>query len=155
MLMTFRMHRKNPSYTKETKSHPHQAPFIVVNHCRLVPPETQLCNGLVHLDGKSKPVKALGPRGWLVGTADHAPPGLHVFNGSPVLLKLLPPKQSQGSSPLLARPKPSKQASQKNDSNADPIQGQFDPCANWQGPKPAANAKPSTGPTEQRCKAQD
>ena len=30
---------------------------------------------------QAKPVKALGPRGWLVGTADHAPPGLHVFNG--------------------------------------------------------------------------
>ena len=104
---------------------------------------------------QTKPVKALGPRGWLVGTADHAPPGLHVYNGSPVLLKWLPPKQSQGSSPLLAGPRPTKQSLQNKDSQVDPIQGQFDPWANWQGTKPAANPKAVTGPTEQRFKAQD
>lgn len=57
-----------------------------------------------------KPLKGLGPKGWLIATNEKPPPGVLQFNGSPVLAQFLPPKQSVSSHrTILAGPKPKMQ----------------------------------------------
>eukprot|EP00438_Fugacium_kawagutii_P035676 Skav231661 [mRNA] locus=scaffold823:182260:186903:- [translate_table: standard] len=104
-----------------------------------------------------KAIKALGPRCWLVGSAVQPPDGIHTFNTCPVIIKLIPPKGLQETSPILAGPKPSKAATKEGVAAPDP---HFDPWAKAAHAQREANAasqqaRTLQGPTEARFQAQD
>ena len=104
-----------------------------------------------------KPIKALGPRSWLIGAKEHPPEGFHTFNGSPIIIRVLPPRQNVQTSPILAGPRPN-----KHSSTAQPIKKEiqdpfFDP---WAGYQPSNAAAPVAvrnlpGPTEAKFQEQD
>ena len=56
-----------------------------------------------------KPIKAAGPKSWIVGATMHPMQQVLVFNGQPILAKLIPPKQHPSVSPIIAGPKPTTQ----------------------------------------------
>eukprot|EP00438_Fugacium_kawagutii_P035854 Skav205422 [mRNA] locus=scaffold582:272322:276983:- [translate_table: standard] len=105
-------------------------------------------------------IKALGPKSWLVGSADPPPQGVHCFNSNPVLIKLIQPKGVQEPSPILAGPKPSKQAVQTKE-REQAVDPHFDPWAkSAQLRRDATQAAASQtralqGPIEARFTAQD
>eukprot|EP00438_Fugacium_kawagutii_P023362 Skav208165 [mRNA] locus=scaffold1044:69532:74191:- [translate_table: standard] len=107
-----------------------------------------------------RPIKALGPRSWLVGSATPPPAGVHCFNANPVLIKLVQPKGHQEASPILAGPKPSKQAVKAPDADqsADP---HYDPWAKAATARREANnaaaaqTRALQGPIESRFNGQD
>eukprot|EP00438_Fugacium_kawagutii_P030138 Skav208654 [mRNA] locus=scaffold3489:124784:129395:+ [translate_table: standard] len=99
------------------------------------------------------PFKALGPTGYLIRAESHAPTGIHLFNGSPILLQFLPEKDN-GSQPVILGPRGPPRSSVSNaSSGSDPFQqpGQ-DP---WAPMRQVQTARTLTGPTEQRFLAQD
>lgn len=104
-----------------------------------------------------KPIKSLGPRAWLIGAKEHPPEGFHTFNGSPIIIRVLPPRQSMQTSPILAGPKPNKHFVTSNPRKSDLQDPFFDP---WAGYQPT-NATASTavrslpGPTEAKFQEQD
>eukprot|EP00438_Fugacium_kawagutii_P024972 Skav217963 [mRNA] locus=scaffold3450:106770:111347:- [translate_table: standard] len=94
------------------------------------------------------PVKALGPTGWLLRATDHPKEGLHMFNGSPILLQFLPDKAST-TSPVIVGPKGTAPVA------SDPFQAPGnDPWAGFRGTQASA-PRNLPGPTEQRLTAQD
>ncbi len=102
-----------------------------------------------------KPIKATGPKSWIVGTTSHPTQQVLVFNGQPILAKLIPPKQNHTNvSPIVAGPKPTLQAVAKT----DPFQT-HDPWAKYQGPSAAmtSNQPPRdvAGPTEAKFQQQE
>eukprot|EP00438_Fugacium_kawagutii_P036471 Skav209698 [mRNA] locus=scaffold36:108316:113809:+ [translate_table: standard] len=116
-----------------------------------------------HLGWKVKPIRALGPRGWLIGTPMHPASEQLAFNGSPVLTRHVKPRQMQYNDPILAGPKPTNKAPSKSSGTLGPLIG--DPWARYQGPSqgprpsPAAAAPAShagtIGPMEQRLQLQE
>eukprot|EP00435_Cladocopium_sp_Y103_P028682 s1479_g7.t1 len=111
-----------------------------------------------HVSWKLRPLRAVGPRAWLIGTGQDPPaPQLH-FNSMPVLARELKGRFQATSSPIVAGPKPSRSSGNNfNQHEPSPLQG--DPWANYQGPKPAMPASvPQAnpiGPTEQKFAQQE
>eukprot|EP00438_Fugacium_kawagutii_P012397 Skav215502 [mRNA] locus=scaffold165:838310:842707:- [translate_table: standard] len=101
---------------------------------------------------KATPLKALGPSGYLLRAETHVPPGIHMFNGSPILLQFLPEKDNH-KQPIILGPRGAQMA---KGSTMDPFQqpGQ-DPWAGFQRATLPTPARAITGPTEQRLQAQD
>ena len=100
-----------------------------------------------------KPIRALGPRSWLVGSPSLPPDSLH-FNGSPILARQLPPKTQHAVSPIIAGPKPS------STSTVTPPGLSPDPWAAWTGPRLSSTAGPPanrvlTGPVETKLTEQN
>eukprot|EP00438_Fugacium_kawagutii_P027555 Skav207074 [mRNA] locus=scaffold1909:297835:302331:+ [translate_table: standard] len=111
-----------------------------------------------HLGWKVKPIRALGPKGWLVGCPKHPDSMQLAFNGMPLLLRLVTPRQVQQLDPILAGPRPSMKTQPKGSNNSVPLIG--DPWARYEGPKPQSipSSNPgsgSAGPVEQRMQLQD
>ena len=108
-----------------------------------------------------KPLKALGPTAWLVGSQNLPPSEFLTFNAKPVLVKLIPPKDSVNSSPIIAGPLPSKteQSNVKAGIARGPLGGPpgFDPWAMSAQNKglPAAFPRDQAGPSEMRFTEQD
>ena len=106
-----------------------------------------------HLKWPLKPIRALGPRSWLVGSPSLPPDSLH-FNGSPVLARALPPRTQHAPSPIIAGPKPSF-------ASPSSLPGlTSDPWAAWTGPRPtaptgAAPTRVPTGPVETKLNEQN
>eukprot|EP00438_Fugacium_kawagutii_P018339 Skav229478 [mRNA] locus=scaffold3730:3999:5738:- [translate_table: standard] len=105
-----------------------------------------------------KPIKAIGPRTWLIGSASMPPDGVHSFNSSPVLIKLIQPKGSTAINPVLAGPKPSKHDAKKTGAE-DPFYDPWAASAYALRADPAkgasADARTIQGPIETRFAAQD
>ena len=108
-----------------------------------------------------KPIKALGPNSWLVGSKDFPPEGLHSFNTQPVLIKHLPPRDVTQASPIVAGPQPSRRDKQRLLQEAgDPYGPHYDPWAYSASkghnvhPSPAGS-KDHQGPTETRFQEQE
>eukprot|EP00438_Fugacium_kawagutii_P001525 Skav207803 [mRNA] locus=scaffold381:49411:61915:+ [translate_table: standard] len=106
---------------------------------------------------KIRPIRPLTSRSWLVGSPDHPPKGILSWNGQPVLPTLLPPRQTQQASSIVAGPRASKdQPLKPNSTVATPVPLLGDPWAGYQpttsGP---AAARTTTGPLESRLAAQD
>ena len=113
----------------------------------------------MHLKWAIRPLRAMGPRGWIVAAASPPPEGQMHFNASPILLREVAPR-AVPSNPIVAGPRP------KNDtaavevpsgSNAlPPLRG--DPWSNW---KPSSTmtsipvAPSAVGPTEQKFALQE
>lgn len=97
---------------------------------------------------KASPFKALGPTGYLVRSTGHPPQGIHLFNGSPVLIQFLPNKDER-KSPIVLGPK----GASSSTSSDFMQQPGGDP---WAGAKlPAPQQRQTTGPVEQRFQEQD
>ena len=106
-----------------------------------------------HLKWPLRPIRALGPRSWLVGSPSMPPASLH-FNGSPVLARVLPPRTQHAISPIIAGPKPSSSLT------APQLGMPPDPWAAWTGPRPTAAAgqaatRAPTGPVESKLNEQN
>lgn len=106
-----------------------------------------------HLKWSLRPIRALGPRSWLVGSPELPPMPLH-FNGSPILARVLPPRTQHSVSPIIAGPQPSVPSA------ASPPGLTTDPWAAWTGPRPTipAATPPSrvvTGPVEAKLNDQN
>lgn len=104
-----------------------------------------------------KPIKAVGPRAWLIGSATLPPPGVHAFNSNPVIIKMIQPKGSVERHPVLAGPKPSRDLHQMKANAEDPF---YDPWAPYLRITPEDSAsgtqsRSMTGPTESKFAEQD
>ena len=60
----------------------------------------------VHNAWKLRPLRAVGPRSWLVGTGDNPPAGTLHFNGAPLLVRELHGRHQSWHNPIVAGPKP-------------------------------------------------
>eukprot|EP00435_Cladocopium_sp_Y103_P023139 s1570_g5.t1 len=117
-----------------------------------------------HVNWTLKPLRAMGPKAWLVGCSSEPPAGPLHFNASPLLVREVRGKFQHTSHPIVAGPKPA-QTSEKSMDFAKMSNAQLigDPWASYSGPKPnpgpsttvsghanPANANPTMGPTEQK-----
>eukprot|EP00438_Fugacium_kawagutii_P007750 Skav221250 [mRNA] locus=scaffold1045:583762:585732:+ [translate_table: standard] len=97
-------------------------------------------------------IRALGPRGWLIGTPAELPSQQYAFNGTPILIRPVQPRHIQHADPVVAGPKPV-----NSTLVTTPLQG--DPWARWQGTglstPPARPASSQTGPTESKLQEHD
>ena len=102
------------------------------------------------------PIRALGPQTWIVRASQEIPPGIPMFNSSPILARLLPPRDQQGPDKILLGPRPKPQTGQQG----DPWHQGQDPWANY-GPNRAGAPTssiampPQQGPMEKRFLEQD
>ena len=106
-----------------------------------------------HIKWPLKPIRALGPRSWLVGSPSVPPDSLH-FNGSPVLARALLPRTQHAPSPIIAGPQPSIAAPVAQSGLV------VDPWAAWTGPRPTAPSgvaptRVPTGPVESKLNEQN
>lgn len=110
-----------------------------------------------HLHWPMKPLRAVGPRSWIIGTAIEPPAGTLCFNASPILARQIPPRHAPRSNPIIAGPKPI--ASKGQALNVNQPQGvpplKFDPWANYAGARPAPATPSNQGPTDLKFEAQD
>ena len=133
---------------------------VSINHIFRIEPLPFGCTGemlvqwLKVMGWMFRPIKASGPRSWIVGASEVPKEHFLVFNGQPVIAKLLPPKQQMSASPILAGPQPSRTAMK-------PVDGIFenDPWASYSGTRTANMAANSNrdlaGPTEQKFQQQE
>lgn len=110
-----------------------------------------------HVGWKCRPLRATGPCAWLVCAAEMPPNTTLAYNGSPLLVRLLPPRNSPSVRTIAAGPRQLAKASVE--STQSPSPAVFDPWAQWKGPRitPSAPAvaKASSGPTDQKLQQQD
>eukprot|EP00438_Fugacium_kawagutii_P029678 Skav211482 [mRNA] locus=scaffold2188:92791:97353:+ [translate_table: standard] len=118
-----------------------------------------LCEWGEYNSWQIRPLRAAGPRAWIVGSEALAPTKQLVFNGQLVLPTLLPPKQSATKSPILAGPRARPEPKQSNASvTTTDAWAQYIGTNGGSGitpPAAQAPARPSTGPTEQRFVEQE
>ena len=103
------------------------------------------------------PIKALGPNAWLIGSKEHPPQGILTFNGKPVLLKHLPPRDVTAPSPIVAGPKPLRTEYKKGTGTNEQFGAQGDPWATAAIQKGLPPAFPANmpGPSEAKFLEQD
>ena len=115
-----------------------------------------LQNWLEAMQWAACPIRALGPQTWIVRSADDLPPGILMFNSSPILARLLPPREQQTPDKILLGPRPKPSVVP----HGDPWHQGQDPWAHY-GPaktiasNSAAPMPPQQGPTEKRLQEQD
>eukprot|EP00435_Cladocopium_sp_Y103_P043006 s66_g12.t1 len=106
-----------------------------------------------HVGWKLKPLRAVGPRAWLIGTGAEPPAGQLHFNSSPILARELKARFQPSNGPIVAGPRPTKHGGNQSGANDHPLPA-GDPWANYSGPRPSMPvAQPSVaqiGPTEQQ-----
>ena len=121
---------------------------------------TMLQNWAKRINWPFKAIKAIGPRGWLVGAKEKAPEKLFTFNTSPVIVGPVQNKMSQETSSIIAGPRPSKHAAPLSREN-DHMSPFHDPWAGWKGSSAnttvgnALNQRDVSGPTEAKFKEQE
>lgn len=114
---------------------------------------------LQHIKWLAEPVKALGPQAWLL-RSDHNPPqGLIMFNASPVLVRLLPPRAENNRLVVGPRPKLEDGSNNQGKPNSSAHSSGLstpDPWAQWQGPRLSPTvSRTIEGPVEKRLSEQD
>ena len=137
---------------------------LIINHVFRLEPLPYGCSAETLLQWSSsakwniRPLKAAGPRAWIVGASDHPASHFLTFNGQPLIVKFLPPRHVQETSPVLAGPKPSKT---EQTGSLQPAPLVFDPWANYKaletGKGVSSSVVPRTiaGPTEQKFQEQE
>ncbi len=118
----------------------------------------QLEDWAKHVNWKCRPLRATGPCAWLVCAAAMPPSTTLAFNGSPLLVRLLPPRNSPTVRTIVAGPRYVAKAS--SETASVPSNLAFDPWAQWKGPRVAPNVpqampKAGSGPTDQKIQQQD
>lgn len=106
---------------------------------------------MTHIKWQAKPIRALGPRGWIIGASDDAPEGHLSFNSMPILVRELNMKQAK-QNPIVAGPKQRIANNVSAASSAMPP----DPWASYTGPRLRPDPpRAATGPTETRLSSQE
>lgn len=102
-----------------------------------------------------RPIKAVGPKAWIIGADSQPKDAFMQFNGYPLLLKLLPPRHAQSSNAVIAGPRPTRDAN-RHAGKGDDLH--FDPWAQYQ-PNHAApvgqSSREVSGPTQKKFDEQD
>eukprot|EP00438_Fugacium_kawagutii_P001282 Skav218599 [mRNA] locus=scaffold3628:117809:122356:+ [translate_table: standard] len=113
--------------------------------------QTTMITWLKTIAWEATPFKPIGPQSWLIRTNASPPQGVVMFNTSPILLRLLPPRQTQKTSVILG---PRTDSLPTGDFMQQPM---GDPWARYTGPTHASSApvRHVDGPTQQRLQAQD
>ncbi len=107
-----------------------------------------------------KAIKAVGSQCWLVASGQNPPEGVLVFNGNPIIIKVLPPKVPSQSNAIVAGPKPRSHPS-KPSAGTQLNDGLFgDPWAEYRAKtmaNPIAAPAPRTvaGPIESQFQQQE
>ena len=122
----------------------------------------QLADWSAHVGWKFRPLRATGPKAWLVCSGSLPPNTTLAFNGNPILVRHLPPRSSQASHAIVAGPRhfANKPSSNQTTSSSVPFTP-ADPWAQWKGPRLTPSAAPSAGnralegPAEKRFQQQD
>jgi len=102
-----------------------------------------------HVGWTFRPLRATGPKSWLVCTGENPPVGPLAFNGHPVLPRYMPQKQSPQMQPILAGPRSAPTQPIQQTASAAPVTTPNDPWWNYlnrNAPPAAATAAPSQGP---------
>jgi hypothetical protein len=112
-----------------------------------------------HVNWIFRPLRATGPKSWLVCTGAEPPEGPLAFNGHPVLPRYMPQKHTAQQQPILAGPRARTQRNNTDVAAVLPASSNQDPWWNYNmikgnvpTPAPATTAQ---GPTEQRLNQQD
>eukprot|EP00438_Fugacium_kawagutii_P034411 Skav207746 [mRNA] locus=scaffold362:500483:504226:- [translate_table: standard] len=123
-----------------------------VEHLPFGTTSAAMSSWLTHVGWTARPLRAVGPRAWIVGGPAGPPAGQLAFNASPVLIKELTGNSPATSHPIVAGPKTCKRAT-----GLAPLQG--DPWAAWEGPRiqPQQSAAPRQleGPIEAKFQSQE
>lgn len=137
---------------------------LIVNHVFRLEPLPYGCSAetllqwSVTANWSIKPLKAAGPRAWIVGASQHPAAHFLTFNGQPLIVKYLPPRNLQETSHVLAGPKPTKVESSVP---PQPMPLVSDPWANYKTTEAGKGMHQTTvvraiaGPTEQKFQEQD
>lgn len=115
-----------------------------------------------HIQWDFKPLRALGPRAWIVGAGRAPDNKQYAFNGLPVLIQEIQSKHHGVTNPIVAGPKPGpKKESRSSEFLANGLFA-VDPWGSYTGPKPAhvtttqpTTARATAGPTADRLAQQD
>ena len=108
---------------------------------------------------KLKPIKASGPKAWIVGSDSQPADAFMQYNGHPLLVKLLPPKHATTGTAVMAGPKPGKFGRDAT-MTRDTLQTS-DPWANYNPTGAASNTaqqlapREVAGPTQKKFQEQD
>lgn len=106
-----------------------------------------------HYKWPIRPLRATGPKGWVIGCATAPPSSQMAFNGNPILVRKLEPRISPVANPVIAGPRPTKDTFKRDDRQTQLV---TDPWAAWQGPRPAPNiSRAAQGPQEAKFSQQD
>ena len=113
-----------------------------------------------HVKWPFRPLRATGPKSWLVCAGQKPPEGPLAFNGHPVLPRFLPPKQIQTTQPILAGPRASYNKTSVPSSNNTTNASASDPWMQYRQMQGLNSVSPQTnqnhqGVTEQRFAQQD
>ncbi len=111
-----------------------------------------LQNWADHYKWPIRPLRATGPKGWIIGCASEPPSSQMVFNGNPILVRKLEPRMSPVANPVIAGPRPTKDIPKRDERQS---QLAIDPWAAWQGPRPLPNPSRVQGPQEAKFSQQD
>ena len=114
---------------------------------------------IAHMKWDASPIRALGPQTWLVRANAELPEAVPMFNATPILARLLPPRDAKAPEKVLLGPRPKAPAK----TSADPWHQKpgHDPWANWTPPsRPETSAssipqRPVQGPMENKFAEQD
>lgn len=111
-----------------------------------------------------RPIRAIGPKAWLICSGSNPPSGVLSWNNNPILPTLLPPRQRDGQQAIVAGPR-ARQDTRKQEGQQVHVNGNSDPWMNYlrSNPSPFASAGASQpaparqlqGPVEQKLSAQD
>ena len=118
--------------------------------------QAKLLEWAQHHSLKIRPMRAMGPRAWLVGAMDSPPDRQLHFNGAPLFIRELR-SRVPAQNPLIAGPRPWQAQTDKPATQLTPLP--FDPWGGWKpttAPLPAAPAAAgSIGPTEAKFAEQE
>lgn len=115
-------------------------------------PQLAIKQWLASISWSALPFRALGGTTWLIKTNDAPPPGVHLYNTAPVLIKFLPPRV-KNQERIVTGTLPKQLTTDPWTTSADPWMSYRNTQTAPVAASSAARALP--GPTESRLAAQD
>ena len=102
-----------------------------------------------HVKWPFRPLRATGPKSWLVCAGQNPPDGPLAFNGHPVLPRLLPSKQNQTMQPILAGPRATFNKASVQPAITMSSASAADPWMQYRQMQGLNNISPQPNPTQQ------
>ena len=112
-----------------------------------------------HCGWKIRPIKASGPKAWIVGAESQPADAFMLYNGHPLIVKPLAPRYSQSNNAVLAGPKPSnftKEVSGKQEAVLTDPWAKYNPTTTASAASAVASQhREVSGPTQKKFQEQD